>query len=41
MGKTKKEVENMLKNQEIIELNLSERASKHAAEDDLKIFEYQ
>lgn len=37
MGKTRKEVEEMLNKQEIIELNLSERKPKHMEEDNLII----
>ena len=34
IGKTKKEVEDMLKRDELIELNLSERKSKYNKDDD-------
>lgn len=40
MGKTRFEVEEMLKTSEVIELNLSERKGRHRhAEDELRIFE--
>ena len=39
LGKTKFEVEEMLKANDVIELNLSERKSRFKEEDDLKIFE--
>ena len=40
LGKTKFEVEEMLRKDDVIELNLNERKSKHFKEnDDLKIYE--
>ncbi len=39
MGKSKSEVEAMLKSSDIIELNLSERGSRKRIEDDFRIFE--
>ena len=39
LGKTPVEVEEMLKNEDVIELNLSERKSKHFADDDLRIYD--
>ena len=40
MGKTKGEVEEILRNSDVIELNLNERKSRHDAEDDdLRIYE--
>ena len=39
LGKTRTEVEEMLKAQDVIELNLSERKSKYKEEDDFRIFE--
>jgi len=40
MGKTRFEIEEMLKASEVIELNLSERKARHRhAEDELRIFE--
>ena len=40
LGKAKWEVEEMLKGSDVIELNLSERKSRHDKdEDDLKIYE--
>ena len=40
MGKTREEVEEMLNARDIIELNLSERKSRHRNRDEeLKIFE--
>ena len=41
MGKTKREVEEMLRKDDVIELNLSERKAKQRFEDedDLRIFE--
>ena len=38
LGKTRIEVEEMLKKQDIIELNLSERKSRRNEDDKLKIF---
>ena len=34
LGKTRWEIEEMLRNEDVIELNLSERKSKHSEEDD-------
>lgn len=39
LGKTRYEVEEMLKNQDVIELNLSERKSKREENDELRIYE--
>ena len=39
LGKTRNEVEEMLKAQDVIELNLSERKSRYKEEDDFRIFE--
>ncbi len=40
LGKTRWEVEEMLKKNDVIELNLNERKSKHQKEnDELKIYE--
>ena len=40
MGKSKAQVEDMLKNDDVIELNLSERSRKSKSDDDeLRIFE--
>ena len=39
LGKTRNEVEEMLKAQDVIELNLSERKSRCKEEDDFRIFE--
>ena len=40
LGKTKLEIEEMLRKDDVIELNLNERKSKHYKEnDDLKIYE--
>ena len=39
LGKTRTEVEEMLKAQDVIELNLSERKPKYKEEDDFRIFE--
>lgn len=40
LGKSRFEVEEMLKAADVIELNLSERKAKHSSEDDeLRIFE--
>ena len=39
LGKTRTEIEEMLKAQDVIELNLSERKSKYKEEDDFRIFE--
>ena len=40
LGKTKLEIEEMLRKDDVIELNLNERKSKHCKEnDDLKIYE--
>ena len=40
MGKTKMEIEEMLKRDDVIELNLNERKSRYNGEDDdLRIFE--
>ena len=39
MGKSKGEVERMLKSQDVIELNLSERGSKKEENDELRIYE--
>ena len=39
LGKTRTEVEEMLKAQDVIELNLSERKSKYKEEDNFRIFE--
>ena len=40
LGKTKLEIEDMLRKNDVIELNLNERKSKHYKEnDELKIYE--
>ncbi len=39
LGKTRVEMEEILKNNDIIELKLSERKLKHKEDDDLRIFE--
>ena len=40
LGKTRVQVEEMLKSNDVIELNLNERKQKHReAEDDLRIYE--
>jgi len=39
LGKTKNEMENMLKNSDVIELNLSERSRKTREDESLRIFE--
>ena len=40
MGKTKREIEEMLSKSDMIELNLSERSSRRRSDDDeLRIFE--
>lgn len=39
LGKTRTEVEEMLKEHDVIELNLSERKTKYKEEDDFRIFE--
>jgi len=39
LGKTRTEIEEMLKAQDVIELNLSERKQKYREEDDFRIFE--
>lgn len=39
MGKTRVQVEEMLKGNDIIELNLNERKQKRQEEDDLRIYE--
>ena len=39
LGKTRTQVEEMLKQQDVIELNLNERKSKHEDDDDLRIYE--
>ena len=39
LGKTRIEIEEMLKAQDVIELNLSERKSRYKEEDDFRIFE--
>lgn len=39
MGKTKREVEEMLRKDDVIELNLSERKTSLDKEDELRIFE--
>ncbi len=40
LGKTRGEIEEMLMEQDVVELNLSERKSKHSEDDDLKISEH-
>ena len=39
MGKTRAEIEEMLRYSDVIELKLSERKKKHAEEDNLRIYE--
>jgi len=39
MGKSKWEVEEMLKTSDVIELNLNERRQRYREEDDFRIFE--
>ncbi|MBI2558886.1 hypothetical protein HYW20_06190 [Candidatus Woesearchaeota archaeon] len=39
LGKTSMEVEEMLRKQDVIDLNLNERKSKREDDDDLKIYE--
>ena len=39
MGKTKWEVEEMLRKSDVIELNLNERRQRYKEEDDFRIFE--
>ena len=39
LGKTKEEMENMVKDNDVIELNLSERSRKIKEDDSLRIFE--
>ena len=39
MGKTRIEIEEMLKNNEVIELKLSERRQRRREDDELKIYE--
>lgn len=39
LGKSRIEVEEMLKNNDVIELKLSERKQRHNEDDDLRIYE--